>query len=210
MKKQLFLLSFIFLNSLIFSQQLIDSGEGYSEVVAVEMNKDEIYNSLKEWISVAYKSANEVIQLDIKEKLVAKGNTDVNMMFGEYNSKFKLYFTLILSIKDNKYKIDLTPTKIRSELTPSTSLDSGTYKILMTNEVMSQENYLVIFKKIALRTYKDMGFSNKKSQRMLKKSNETLVKGYDSYKLNKIVFEEKIKSIYDSIKNAINKKDEDW
>ena len=210
MKKQLLLFTFLLLTTLMFSQQLVESGKSYSEVVEAELTKDDIYQKLKEWISLTYKSAKDVIQLDTKEKLITKGNTIVNYVSGEYNVKYRISFTLILSIRDNKYKIDFTPTKVSSDLMPTTYIDTGVYELLMSNEVISKEDYMVSAKEMALKTYKNYGWSDKKSKKMLKKYNKELVKGYDSYKLNKQSFEKEIKNLYTSIKNTVNKKDKDW
>ena len=210
MKKQLLLFTFLLLTTLMFSQQLVESGKSYSEVVEAELTKDDIYQKLKEWISLTYNSAKDVIQLDTKEKLITKGNTIVNYVSGEYNVKYRISFTLILSIRDNKYKIDFTPTKVSSDLMPTTYIDTRIYELLMSNEVISKEDYMVSAKEMALKTYKNYGWSDKKSKKMLKKYNKELVKGYDSYKLNKQSFEKEIKNLYTSIKNTINKKDKDW
>ena len=210
MKKQLLLFTFLLLTTLMFSQQLVESGKSYSEVVETELTKDDIYQKLKEWISLTYNSAKDVIQLDTKEKLITKGNTIVNYVSGEYNVKYRISFTLILSIRDNKYKIDFTPTKVSSDLMPTTYIDTGVYELLMSNEVISKEDYMVSAKEMALKTYKNYGWSDKKSKKMLKKYNKELVKGYDSYKLNKQSFEKEIKNLYTSIKNTVNKKDKDW
>jgi hypothetical protein len=210
MKKQLLLFTFLLLTTLMFSQQLVESGKSYSEVVEAELTKDDIYQKLKEWISLTYKSAKDVIQLDTKEKLITKGNTIVNYVSGEYNVKYRISFTLILSIRDNKYKIDFTPTKVSSDLMPTTYIDTRIYELLMSNEVISKEDYMVSAKEMALKTYKNYGWSDKKSKKMLKKYNKELVKGYDSYKLNKQSFEKEIKNLYTSIKNTVNKKDKDW
>jgi len=210
MKKQLLLFTFLLLTTLMFSQELVESGKSYSEVVETELTKDDIYQKLKEWISLTYNSAKDVIQLDTKEKLITKGNTIVNYVSGEYNVKYRISFTLILSIRDNKYKIDFTPTKVSSDLMPTTYIDTRIYELLMSNEVISKEDYMVSAKEMALKTYKNYGWSDKKSKKMLKKYNKELVKGYDSYKLNKQSFEKEIKNLYTSIKNTINKKDKDW
>ena len=210
MKKQLLLFTFLLLTTLMFSQELVESGKSYSEVVETELTKDDIYQKLKEWISLTYNSAKDVIQLDTKEKLITKGNTIVNYVSGEYNVKYRISFTLILSIRDNKYKIDFTPTKVSSDLMPTTYIDTGIYELLMSNEVISKEDYMVSAKEMALKTYKNYGWSDKKSKKMLKKYNKELVKGYDSYKLNKQSFEKEIKNLFTSIKNTINKKDKDW
>lgn len=207
--KKLSVLVLIFLTSLISSQQLTDTGKGYSEVIEVGLKKDVIYQKLKEWISLTYKSANDVVQLDTKTKLITKGNTVFDYVSGEYNVKYRISITMVFAIKDNKYKIDFNPTEIKADIIPDVVIDKGVYELLMSNNVLSKKNYLISAKEIALNQYRLLGFSEKKSNKMIKKVDKYLVEGYDSYKLNKASFDKEIESLYTSIKNAVNKK-EDW
>jgi hypothetical protein len=193
----------------MFSQQLIESGKGYSEVVEVGIKKDAIYQKIKEWISLTYKSSNDVLQLDTEDKLITKGNMVVNFEVTKYKFDFRISFTMVFSIKDNKYKIDLTPTEITSIANPSQDIGRAMLEMFMTNEVLSEEDYLVLSNENAFNSYKKFGWSDKKSTKMLKKYEYMIIKGYDSYKTNKANFDIEIKSLYKSVKNAITKKD-DW
>jgi len=209
MKIKLSILVFLFLTTLMFSQQLTESGKGYSEVVEVGIKKDAIYQKIKEWISLTYKSSNDVLQLDTEDKLITKGNMVVNFEVTKYKFDFRISFTMVFSIKDNKYKINLTPTEIKSIAYPSQDTGTAMLEMFMTNEVLSEEDYLVLSNENAFNSYKKIGWSDKKSTKMLKKYEDTIIKGYDSYKTNKANFDIEIKSLYKSVKNAITKKD-DW
>jgi hypothetical protein len=175
----------------------------------VGLKKDVIYQKIKEWISLTYKSSNDVLQLDTKNKLITKGNMVVNFAVTKYKFDYRVSFTMVFSIKDNRYKIDLTPTSIKSVAYPSKDIGTSMIDILMTREVLSKENYLTLSTKNTFNTYKEMGWSDKKSKKMLKKYESILIKGYDSYKINKANFDMEIKNLYTSVKNTITKKD-DW
>jgi len=209
MKTKLLISVFLFLTTLIYSQQLTESGKEYSEVVEVEFKKDAIYQKIKEWISLTYKSSNDVLQLDTEDKLITKGNMVVNFAVTKYNFDYRVSFTMVFSIKDNKYKVDFTPTGIKSVAYPSQDTGTAMLEMFMTNEVLSEEDYLVLSNENAFNAYKKMGWSDKKSTKMLKKYEDNVIKGYDSYKTNKANFDIEIKSLYTSVKNAITKKD-DW
>ena len=59
MKKYLFLLLFIPLMSI--GQSINKTNDGYTEVVEVELTKQQIHQKLNEWIAFTYKSANDVL-----------------------------------------------------------------------------------------------------------------------------------------------------
>tara|TARA_B110000902_G_C14032544_1_gene484622 strand:+ start:61 stop:690 length:630 start_codon:yes stop_codon:yes gene_type:complete len=209
MKRKLSISVFLFLTTLMFSQQLTESGKEYSEVVEVEFKKDAIYQKIKEWISLTYKSSNDVLQLDTENKLITKSNMVVKILAYEYKFDYRISFTMVFSIKENRYKIDLTPTGIESVAYPDQDIGSAMLEMFMTKEVLLEENYLVLSKEMAYNTFKKMGWSDKKSMKALKKNEDSFIKEYDSYKINKANFDIKIKSLYTSVKNAITKKD-DW
>jgi hypothetical protein len=209
MKKKISISVFLFLTPLMFSQQLTESGKEYSEIVEVEFKKDAIYQKIKEWISLTYKSSNDVLQLDTENKLITKSNMVVKILAYEYKFDYRISFTMVFSIKENRYKIDLTPTGIESVAYPDQDIGSAMLEMFMTKDVLLEENYLVLSKEMAYNTFKKMGWSDKKSMKALKKNEDSFVKEYNSYKINKANFDVEIKSLYTSVKNAITKKD-DW
>ena len=46
----------------------------YSKVFQTEKSNEEVYQKSREWIAINFKSANDVLQLDTKEKLIVKGS----------------------------------------------------------------------------------------------------------------------------------------
>lgn len=80
----------------------IDNIYTYEKIVETEMSTDYIYSKAKAWIALNYVSANDVIQLDSNNKLISKGIFTTN-----YMGSGKFRHTLIIDIKDNKYRITI-------------------------------------------------------------------------------------------------------
>jgi hypothetical protein len=82
----------------------------YSEVISLEnTSKEIIYNNVKLFFADSFKSSNNVIQVDDKEAgiVLGKGNTNISIRSGKHTFKAKVDFTLKVSIKENKVKIDM-------------------------------------------------------------------------------------------------------
>lgn len=80
----------------------------YSGVVNIDStSKNDLYAKAKEWVALAFKSANDVIQLDDAPngKLIAKGITVIKS--GKYPAG-NINFTLKIETKDNKYRYEIT------------------------------------------------------------------------------------------------------
>ena len=89
----------------------IDQGKiVFTEVVQCDsaVTSDLIYSSLKEWFIKTYKSANDVLQLDTPNKLIGKAFDVINVQSGNVLVKQKLHYTITISIKDGKYKYEIT------------------------------------------------------------------------------------------------------
>ena len=115
MKKLLFVLLFVSFNC--FAQELNDDGS-ITKVVNVEMSADEIYSKINEWVAETYNSTEAVTQLNSKSKVITKGTNNLTLKYGKYNIEYKLKHTVSISIRDNKYKMDLAFGEV-------TSLGSG-------------------------------------------------------------------------------------
>ena len=88
MKKILFLLLFIPLMSI--GQSINKTNDGYTEVVEVELSKQEIHQKINEWIAINYKSAQDVIQLNTEDKIIIKGNFLVNFSVAKYVFTYRI------------------------------------------------------------------------------------------------------------------------
>ncbi len=73
----------------------------YREVIETGLGAEQNYNRVKNYIAINYRSANDVIQFDIKEQIIAKGIFTVShTMVTHY-----IHHTLVIDIKDNKIRI---------------------------------------------------------------------------------------------------------
>jgi len=210
MKKKISISIFLFLTTLMFSQQLTESKKKYSKVVEVELKKDAIYQKIREWISINYKSSKDVLQLDSKEKIITKGNFVMDFLAVKNIVKYRISTTMIFSIKDSKFKIDLTPTKINAVDYPDMVLSNGLFEMFMTDKLLSENEFSNFSQKMALEQLKLLGYSDKKSKNLLKKSKKLLPEYFKSYKVNHENFKKEIKNTFSSIEKTVNKQEEEW
>ena len=71
MKKLIYII--LFLPFLALGQTLNEDKTSYTEVVDVDANKTEINQKLISWTAEAYKSAQDAIQLNTKDKIIVNG-----------------------------------------------------------------------------------------------------------------------------------------
>lgn len=201
------------ITNLSFSQKINTEGNGYTEIVKADsLTKTEIYNKLTEWISLNYKSANDVIQLDRKDKIIVKGNFVFNYNYGKSLSQMRVTNLLMFSIKDNRYKIDLNPTDIYNPDYPDTKnspFKDRLLKTIISKEYLNREEYKKFTNEIAKQTYIGLKLSDKEIKKIESYMtedllNETYLSSLDLYNN----FTSEIKNIFTSIKNAVSKKDE--
>ena len=217
MKKLIYLFLTILITLSVSAQDVNKTNDGYTEVVDVELTKKEIHQKINEWIAINYKSANDVIQLNTEDKVIAKGNFLVNLDVAKYNFAYRINNTLSFSIRDNKYKIDLIPTGATTATTGVSSgvvVEPSTFSCYMSNDVLTKEEFLVTQIEAGMRSFKAMGYSEKKSKKMVDK---WVVKKigdlHKTYLKNKPVWDNEIKSTFQSIKDYViksNNDNDDW
>ena len=101
-------------NALYKSQLPINNSTNlieFEEIVAVEgMSKNDLYYKAKEWFARTFNSANDVVQMENIEsgKIIGKGISDIIVNFLGSKTKEMLHYTLILSVKDGRYRLKLT------------------------------------------------------------------------------------------------------
>ena len=93
----------------VFSQDPII----FTDVVQVEnATKGDLYNRAKFWLTTAYNSPNDVIQLDSKEEgqIIGKANFEYvpSVVSGSAQIEGSINYTLNLSFKDGRYKYEIT------------------------------------------------------------------------------------------------------
>ena len=208
MKKVLLLLMFIPL--LTFGQKLNKDSNGYTEVVEVELTKQQIYQKAIEWVALNYKSANDVIQLNTEDKLVIKGNYTFTYPSGE---AYIIRNTTTISIRDNKYKIDLIPTSAIIKATMKDALSTFIQQFFV-DEASTFELYKPWHRNNVLKIYKNMGYSEKRALKLADK-NITEEVQKESFESRQAIFSNwnnSIKSTFTSIKDYVAKSDsdDDW
>lgn len=88
-----------------------------------KLNKEHIHSYLAEWLALNHESYNDEILLNIKEKIITKGNFSLNLNYplyeflkGWYDKKVDIVinYTLIISIREGEYEVELSlPKKVK-------------------------------------------------------------------------------------------------
>jgi len=119
----LFLITTLFLSVNCYPQEKLidifpinDGNILYTDVIQVDSTaKDELYNRAKRWVIDTFKSGKDVIQLDDKEngEIICRGFFTTPGWGNEKTAKYyvmpdvKVWFTIKIQIKDNKFKYDM-------------------------------------------------------------------------------------------------------
>ena len=207
MKKLLLLLLFIPLVS--FGQKINKDSNGYTEVVEVELSKKDIHQKINEWIALNYKSAQDVIQLNKEYKLVIKGNFTFSTAYHQ-GLTYGVRNTLTFSIRDNKFKIDLTPTSMfdKSTMKDSPLPDLKQYM----KEIQDEEEFKIIFRRnVITRVQNTYDYSDKKTIKNIDNqlTSEFLSKLYNEKKQTFANWDKAIESTFKSIKDYVSKSEDD-
>lgn len=207
--KKLFLI--ILLIPLVsFGQDINKESNGYSEVIEVEFTKKDIHQKINEWIAVNFKSAQDVIQLNTEDKLIAKGNFPLILSVKKHTFTYRIHNSLTFSIRDNKYKIDLVPNRVSSDVIGG-EVDSSFLTQYISSTVSAKDEFIESQKELARNFYAKMGYSEKKTQKMINKTSNYREESYVDYLLNKPIWDNKIKSTFQSIKDYVSRSNEgDW
>jgi hypothetical protein len=207
--KKLFLI-LLFIPIVSYGQDLNKESNGYTEVVEVKLSKKEIHQKINEWIAINYKSAQDVVQLNTEDKVIVKGNFSFTSFIS--GDTFGVRNTLTLSVRDNKYKIDLVPSSIFDKSTmkdvPKTNITQ--YMI----GIRTYEEFKIFARKNFITLMMNQGYSEKRSIKLMEKTmtEEDLNDLYLKKEKTFIDFNNNIKSFFQSIKNYVNSSntDDDW
>ena len=205
----------MFIPLMSFGQSINKTNDGYTEVVEVDLTKQQIHQKLNEWIAFAYKSANDVVQLNTEDKIILKGNFRVNLQVTttqKYVFEYIVSNSLSFSIRDNKYKIDLKPSGV------SSALDGADVGVAMVSQFimpeMTKDEHLEMVTTTSKEAWLNYGYSEKKAQKMLEKYTlKNIDKTYADYIVNKSIFKSEIELFFKSAKNYVkqtNSDDDDW
>lgn len=93
----------------------------YSEIINVDslISKQELYSRAREWFAETYNSSKEVVQMEDKEsgKIIGKAITQVYYkMFGTDHPHGYINYTISISVKDGKYKYEITDLHHKGQL----------------------------------------------------------------------------------------------
>lgn len=206
--KKLLLLSVLLIFAYSSAQKINKNGDGYFEVYQTDLTIKEANQKAVEWIAVNYKSAKNVIELDTESKIILKGNFLIDMKVKNLNVNYRVSNTLTISFREGKYKVDFIPTKISYN---GTDVDSSQFNQFITNDILSKEAYLEYSTEAAKNSFIKMGYSDKKSQKMVNKYVLPLADiNYKNYIDNRKEWEYSIKTTFKSIDNFINSANDDW
>ena len=216
-KKYLFLF-FILASFPVFSQSYDKEINGKTLVINVDSLKtQEIQSKVLAWVALNYKSANDVIQLNSRDKIIVKGNFEIdsNKPFPDLFSK-KVYYvpahivfdhTLIVSIKDNKCKVDISfPEKVKmlNHLNTDWFFIINEYTLL--NEFTIENQY-----ETARKNFNVQNNNNKK--KVDKKLNNLKGLIEASFVCEKQIatdMNNEISALFISLQDYLNKKDKEW
>jgi len=127
------IISFIILINFFFQPENVtimqDKFPTYEGVISLPgKTKKELYLLLREWVSLRYNSAQNVIQMDDPEagKIIVKGiltynlSTKVPLMLNPVTYPNRNYHTIVFDLKDDKfkYKIEITEIESGTSFTP--------------------------------------------------------------------------------------------
>ena len=208
MKNILLLFSALLIFAYSSAQKINKNGDGYSEVYQTDLTIKEVNQKVVEWVSENYKSAKDVIELNIESKIILKGNFLIDMKAAGLIVQYRISNTLSFYFREGRWKIDFIPTKISYD---GTDVDSYLFKQFITNEVMSKDTYLEYSIEVAKNLYIKMGYSDKKSLKMVNKyvlPNADI--SYKNYIDNKKEWEYSINSTFKSIDDFVKRAKDDW
>ena len=210
MKKLIYII--LFLPFLALGQTLNEDKTSYTEVVEVAATKAEIQQQLLGAIAVMYKSAQDVIQLNTEDKIIAKGNFEFNMIAGIVAGKniiasYRINNTLTLGIKGGKYRVQLNPYSMSYQ---GKEINPSVIPIFMTDDILPKPDWFKIQVEESTKAGIKMGQSKEKSERnAVKIANKQ--GNYENYVENKKEWDRLISNMFSAVKtNASEPEEDDW
>jgi hypothetical protein len=208
-------------------QTLNEDKTSYTEVVDVDANKTEINQKLISWTAEAYKSAQDAIQLNTKDKIIVNGNfmidvfqvnCDVNDLrymsistFSQTVSTSKVPYridkSMIIDIKEGKYRLEFTPTAAYYQSKKVSNFFMGYMADLISEEEFILQRTLEYKAQLT-----GMGLSSKKIGKVLDNEIPDVISlEYQYYIKNKQKWEATINEFFNSIRTSLtDAKEDDW
>tara|TARA_B110000977_G_C10974140_1_gene453477 strand:- start:68 stop:688 length:621 start_codon:yes stop_codon:yes gene_type:complete len=206
MKNILTLIAILFISAPAYAQEINDTNDGLTHVVNVELSQDEIYAKVSEWLAETYNSLPDVLKLDSKSKVMVKGIINFNFKKGNIPLAMSANHTLSISIRDNKFKADLSIGDLKSKSfgTILTLEKMGGFGLGYVKKTKEE------FKEHLINNLKDVGYSGKKLDKNVKKFvTDKLDERWADYESNYLHLENKTFGMLKSLEAKITTKD-DW
>ena len=116
----------------------------YSEVVQIDStDKSKLYTKAKKWFVDQYKSAKDVIQLDDKEngEIIGKGYFETQWQANFMTmQKVNVWHTVKVSVKDNKYRYEISNFELKWHTAPSKYSSGGNTEVLIEDFWKNRES----------------------------------------------------------------------
>ncbi|MEJ8803133.1 DUF4468 domain-containing protein [Pontibacter sp. H249] len=113
----------------------------YSEVVSAEgLTQEQLYQRLREFFTVQFKSADDVIQMDTKDKVIGKAWQDIIVDDGKVQEKRKLWYTVKLEMKEGRYRIELSDFHMQRYCLPAYGPCEPQTRLFPAEQILSPQN----------------------------------------------------------------------
>lgn len=204
-------------SSSVFSQSYNAEINGKTLVFNVDSLKaQEIQSKVLAWVALTYKSSNEVLQHSSQDKIIAKGNFAINSNKPFQDLYGRVYYvpahivfdhTLIVSIKDNKCKVDISfPEKVKMLNHLNTDWFFVINEYTLLNEFTIENQYET--------TKKNLNAKNNNNQKKVDKKLSNLKGLIEASFVNEkqisTGMNNEISAIFISLQDYLNKNDKEW
>lgn len=198
-----------------FAQSYDAEINGKTLVMNVDNSKaNEIQSKILAWVALNYKSANDVLQHNSQDKIIAKGNfvIDSNKPFTDLFNRIvylpaHIIFdhTLIVSIKDYKCKVDISfPEKVKMLNYLNTDWFFNINEYTLLNEFTIENQYEI--------AKKNLNAQNNNNEKKVNKKFDSLKKYLDANFVHEkevsTGINNKINAIFSSLQDYLNKNQE--
>ncbi len=115
----------------------------YSEIIPLDsLMKNQLYLNSKQFFVNAFKSANDVIQMDDKDAgiIVGKGFTDIYSKMLGSSYPVKMWYTIKIRSNDGRYKYEIYNIYFEN-YPPNYVLPNGSAKSQTAEDIFDEENY---------------------------------------------------------------------
>ena len=201
---------------LALGQTLNEDKTGYTEVVEVNLTKEEIHKKIINWIAETYKSPKDIIQLNTEDKISIYSGFLFDFTFANANEDLRIEVvtytignSIIFSLKDAKYRIELIPTEAFLSSRKISNIASRYMNGVL--ESMSKQEYIKQELKIFEAELMKVGIKNKQLQKSVEGQRPKVTSDYELYFQNKQKWETTVNDFLSGIKAFIgDTKEDDW